>query len=277
MTDPQRRRGRPPKPKTNELSIVDDELDQALDDDLGDDLLLQIEAHAQPSNSLPEEEDDSGEEGEFEEDLDDLDTALPSIERDEDFEREIEEEISRPVEELLQEFTDPTITSDPVRMYLREIGRTSLLTGDEEIELALLMRQGKEAAARLASELDLDLDSSDELALAVRRGHAAQQRLTNANLRLVVSVAKRYMGRGIHCSTWCRRATSACCGRWRSSTTPRVSSSAPTPPGGFARPSAGPSPTRRAPSASRSHGGEHQPPGAHPAPAGPGAGPRPQP
>ncbi len=200
MTDPQRRRGRPPKPKTNELSIVDDELDQALDDDLGDDLLLQIEAHAQPSNSLPEEEDDSGEEGEFEEDLDDLDTALPSIERDEDFEREIEEEISRPVEELLQEFTDPTITSDPVRMYLREIGRTSLLTGDEEIELALLMRQGKEAAARLASELDLDLDSSDELALAVRRGHAAQQRLTNANLRLVVSVAKRYIGRGMNFS-----------------------------------------------------------------------------
>jgi RNA polymerase primary sigma factor len=199
MTDPQRRRGRPPKPKTDDLSIVDDDLDQALDDDLVDDLLLQVESRGQPSGPAQEEED-SGEEEEFEQEIDDMDTALPSIERDEDFEREIEEEISRPVEELLQEFTDPTITSDPVRMYLREIGRTSLLTGDEEIELALLMRQGKEAAARLIAEPDLDLDTSDELALAVRRGHAAQQRLTNANLRLVVSVAKRYIGRGMNFS-----------------------------------------------------------------------------
>jgi RNA polymerase primary sigma factor len=199
MTDPQRRRGRPPKPKTDELAIVDDELDQALDDDLIDDLLMQIDGRGQPASSTPEEED-SSEEEEFEEEVDDPDTALPSIERDEDFEREIEEEISRPVEELLQEFTDPTITSDPVRMYLREIGRTSLLTGDEEIELALLMRQGKEAAERLISRPDLDLDTSDELALAVRRGHAAQQRLTSANLRLVVSVAKRYIGRGMNFS-----------------------------------------------------------------------------
>ena len=59
----------------------------------------------------------------------------------------MEEEIARPVEELLHEFSDPAITSDPVRMYLREMGRTSLLTGDEEIDLSAPIRKGKAAEA----------------------------------------------------------------------------------------------------------------------------------
>ncbi len=200
MTEQQRRRKRQPKPKTDLPLTIDDELDEALDDDLnddlGDDLAPRVDARALPDGST-QGDDDGAEEEDFEEEPDDLDTALPSIERDEDFEREVEEEINRPVEELLQEFADPTITSDPVRMYLREIGRTSLLTGDEEIDLAFQIRRGKEAGARLAAEPDLDLDTRDELLLAVRRGNAAQQRLTNANLRLVVSVAKRYIGRGM--------------------------------------------------------------------------------
>jgi RNA polymerase primary sigma factor len=182
---------------------IDDELNDELEDDLDDELTLQGDARASSLNSSLEDGEDTGEgegdeeEEEFEEEPEDLDTALPSIERDEDFEREVEEEINRPVEELLQEFTDPTITSDPVRMYLREIGRTSLLTGDEEIDLAFQIRRGKEAEARLAAEPDMDLDTRDQLLLAMRRGNAAQQRLTNANLRLVVSVAKRYIGRGM--------------------------------------------------------------------------------
>jgi RNA polymerase primary sigma factor len=204
MTEQQRRRKRQPKPTTDLPLTIDDELDEALDDDLsddlGDDLALRVDARALPDSPTQQDDESAGEEEEeedFEEEPDDLDTALPSIERDEDFEREVEEEINRPVEELLQEFADPTITSDPVRMYLREIGRTSLLTGDEEIDLAFQIRRGKEAGARLAAEPDLDLDTRDELLLAVRRGNAAQQRLTNANLRLVVSVAKRYIGRGM--------------------------------------------------------------------------------
>jgi RNA polymerase primary sigma factor len=202
MAETQRRHERQPKMQAAVPLDFDEELDIDLDDDLDDDLLPTVNSRALPQDlSLDDEgagtdaiEED---EEEFEEEPEDIDTALPSIERDEDFEREVEEEITRPVEELLQEFTDPTITSDPVRMYLREIGRTSLLTGEDEIELAFQIRQGKEAEARLAVDPSVDLDTRDELVLAMKRGIAAQQRLTNANLRLVVSVAKRYIGRGM--------------------------------------------------------------------------------
>jgi RNA polymerase primary sigma factor len=201
MTETHRRRERKQKPEADLLLDIDNEFDGESDEDQGDDLLPAAGSRAASEDPLTDEANGIGEgddeEEEFEEEPEDLDTALPSIERDEDFEREVEEEINRPVEELLQEFTDPTITSDPVRMYLREIGRTSLLTGGEEIELALQIRQRKEAEARLAADPDMDPDERDELVLAMKRGMAAQQRLTNANLRLVVSVAKRYIGRGM--------------------------------------------------------------------------------
>ncbi len=206
MAETQRRRERQPKIKATVPLDIDDELDidldDEIDDDLDDDLLPPASPRALAKGPVAEDEGEStgeaeDEEEEFEEEPEDIDTALPSIERDEDFEREVEEEIARPVEELLQEFTDPTVTSDPVRMYLREIGRTSLLTGDEEIDLAFQIRRGKEAEAKLAASPDLDLDTRDDLVLSMKKGMAAQQRLTNANLRLVVSVAKRYIGRGM--------------------------------------------------------------------------------
>ncbi|HSN76269.1 MAG TPA: RNA polymerase sigma factor RpoD [Anaerolineae bacterium] len=210
MAETQRRHERQPKLKATVPLDIDEELDIDLDDDLGDDLDDDLDDDLLPPGSaralskdpiLDDEGKSTGEieddDEEFEEEPEDIDVVIPTIERDEDFEREVEEEITRPVEELLQEFTDPTITSDPVRMYLREIGRTSLLTGDEEIELAFQIRKGKEAEARLAANPDVDLDTRDELVLAMKKGIAAQQRLTNANLRLVVSVAKRYIGRGM--------------------------------------------------------------------------------
>ncbi len=204
MAETQRRRQRQPKIKAAVPLDIDDDLELDLDDEIDDDSEDDLLPAARPfplSAGVEEEEESvteaEDEEEEFEEEPEDIDTPLPSIERDEDFEREVEEEIARPVEELLQEFSDPTVTSDPVRMYLREIGRTSLLTGDEEIDLAFQIRRGKEAEARLAADPDIDPDTRDELVLAMKRGMAAQQRLTNANLRLVVSVAKRYIGRGM--------------------------------------------------------------------------------
>jgi len=94
-------------------------------------------------------------------------------------------------------------SSDPVRMYLKEIGRVSLLTGQEEVELAQIIERGTVAAERLA-----DLNASGELASVdpvekrrltrlVRKGEDAKAELTQANLRLVVSIAKRYVGRGM--------------------------------------------------------------------------------
>ncbi|MDW8316878.1 MAG: RNA polymerase sigma factor RpoD [Anaerolineae bacterium] len=130
--------------------------------------------------------------------LEDMDAAMPFLDRDEQFEMEVEADIARPVEELMQELADPAVTSDPVRMYLREIGRTPLLSPEEEIRYAELIRKGKEAAERLAKEPNLDPETRARLEEMVREGNAAQQKLTNANLRLVVSVAKRYLGRGMN-------------------------------------------------------------------------------
>ena len=81
-------------------------------------------------------------------------------------------------------------------MYLHEIGRTALLSSEEEVTLANAIREGKAAAQKLREE-DLDADTRDALMLTRQHGISAEQRLAQANLRLVVSVAKRYVGRGM--------------------------------------------------------------------------------
>jgi RNA polymerase primary sigma factor len=81
---------------------------------------------------------------------------------------------------------------DPVRMYLREIGRVPLLTAEEEVRLAQLMERGK--LERLRAER-LGVMPNRRI---IQEGEEAQRRLTEANLRLVVSVAKKYIGRGMN-------------------------------------------------------------------------------
>ena len=87
-------------------------------------------------------------------------------------------------------------TSDTVRMYLREIGQVDLLTAEDERRLAQLIEEGHHAAERI----DEGITDDAELRLlmrAVNRGERAKSELTQANLRLVVSIAKRYSGRGM--------------------------------------------------------------------------------
>jgi RNA polymerase primary sigma factor len=81
-------------------------------------------------------------------------------------------------------------------LYLREIGRVKLLTGPDEVRLAQAIERGREASDQLAGETpgELDRDVLEEL---VREGNAAREALTDANLRLVVSVARRYSNRGV--------------------------------------------------------------------------------
>jgi len=94
-------------------------------------------------------------------------------------------------------------TSDPVRVYLKEIGRVALLTGPEEVTLARRIEAGGQAGVRLA-ELeaagrlgDLELVARKRLERTARDGERAKSDLIQANLRLVVSIAKRYVGRGM--------------------------------------------------------------------------------
>ena len=95
----------------------------------------------------------------------DDDELLPALDELEEIDEVTEEEIAE-----ADSMVDSYSTDDPVRMYLKEIGKVSLLTQEEEIELAVRMSQGDEEAKRCMAE---------------------------ANLRLVVSIAKRYVGRGM--------------------------------------------------------------------------------
>jgi RNA polymerase primary sigma factor len=91
---------------------------------------------------------------------------------------------------------DGSNSSDPVRMYLKEIGRVELLNGDEERRLAQAIDDGNKAALRLDLP-DLPADERRRLLRAVRAGQSAKSELIQANLRLVVSIAKRYTLRGM--------------------------------------------------------------------------------
>ena len=123
----------------------------------------------------------------------------------------INDDIEPPMSEIAEieeeELVDPNTLvdsfsiDDPVRMYLKEIGRVPLLTADEEVALATAMSAGREAQERLdeAEEDGIAIPEEEMPALkaAIREGTKAKQALSEANLRLVVSIAKRYVGRGM--------------------------------------------------------------------------------
>jgi RNA polymerase primary sigma factor len=148
----------------------------------------------------PAEEDDLLEDlaGEEEIEEEEESTPIPRIERDTKMEEEIEQEKYVPLEKLIEDVPDLGQSLDPVRMYLRDIGRHPLLTGEEELALARQIHEGMEAEEKLRAQEIEDLDLKDELENAVIRGKNAHDKLARSNLRLVVSVAKRYIGRGLN-------------------------------------------------------------------------------
>ncbi|MFL5881788.1 MAG: RNA polymerase sigma factor RpoD [Actinomycetota bacterium] len=92
-------------------------------------------------------------------------------------------------------------TNDPVRMYLKEIGKVPLLTAEQEVILAKAIDEGEAATAEIDKATDngrkLTPTRLRELQRTERHGQLAKKKLIEANLRLVVSIAKRYVGRGM--------------------------------------------------------------------------------
>ena len=151
------------------------------------------------------------------------DADSPNAEMDDEDADDVDEEQTEPEDNVLSDLeeTDPLepmhvtpsrsgkvlvsnsqgaidATNDPVRMYLREIGRVPLLTPVQEIELAEAIAQRKKAQVqRIKKGRDITAKERVRLADIEKRGLEAQRELAKANLRLVVSVAKRYMGRGL--------------------------------------------------------------------------------
>jgi len=91
----------------------------------------------------------------------------------------------------------PGATADPVKDYLKQIGKVSLLNAQQEVDLAKRIEAGLYAEHKLAENPDMDKDLKKALRWVVHDGKRAKNHLLEANLRLVVSLAKRYTGRGM--------------------------------------------------------------------------------
>jgi len=92
---------------------------------------------------------------------------------------------------------DAGASFDPVRMYLKEIGKVPLLTAEQEVSLAKRFEAGLDAETRMAEGAAVTPEQRASLRAVIRDGELAKSHLIEANLRLVVSIAKRYVGRGM--------------------------------------------------------------------------------
>ena len=131
------------------------------------------------------------------------DFELHKLEEDKDIDHDIGEESE---EDLEASLSKGIAVDDPVRMYLKEIGKVPLLSPDEEIDLAQAMGAGNAADQKLAEieqlrkegqDIPYTQEEIDGWKADHARGETAKQKLAEANLRLVVSIAKRYVGRGM--------------------------------------------------------------------------------
>ena len=176
--------------KTIPSELDEEWLDEDPSDQVEDDSTDQEQAIEQDANLqdwLPELE------GSAESGYDDEEPGLRELSA---LEQEMGD-VTREAESLNELSRDFEVSSDPVRMYLREIGQVALLTSGDEVMLAQAIRAGNQAKKDLADNGLLPAEELASLNAQVVQGDRARRRLAEANLRLVVSVAKRYMGRSM--------------------------------------------------------------------------------
>ncbi len=147
-------------------------------------------------------EEDSEDVNTLESILDELDELGIEL-RQEDVREEIED-IEEEFELEGEELQDPAIgdinavsADDPVGLYFRQMAQEPLLTAHEEVELAKRIELGKDAYSKMQGLRRSDRSARVELQTLVEDGQAAREHLGRANTRLVVSIAKRYMGQGL--------------------------------------------------------------------------------
>jgi DNA-directed RNA polymerase sigma subunit (sigma70/sigma32) len=129
-----------------------------------------------------------------------------------------------------------TLSGGAVAMYLLEIAQHELVAASEEVSLAQRIEASK-AAIRALAAVDPNMDDGQrvELERLVQDGAQARRRLIECNLRLVVSVARRYVGRNVSFWTWCRKAIWASRSVWTNTIGVAASASVPMSTGGFGR------------------------------------------
>ncbi len=125
-----------------------------------------------------------------------IEDSVPEEPSDEEIEDEAEEEPEEPVQSLLMDDLAHIDTDDTIGLYLKEVSRVPLLTAEEEVELAQRIERGKMAREELAKG-QVTIPRRLELRKLIEDGWTAREHLITANSRLVISVAKKYMGRGV--------------------------------------------------------------------------------
>jgi RNA polymerase primary sigma factor len=131
-----------------------------------------------------------------------LTADIPYVENEEEAESLFEDDLDDGLDELDEDYFDEDdpleniSTSDTVGLYIKQAGKVPLLTRDEEQNLTNLIDKGRKAQKRLAEE-DLSKEKREELSEVVDDGWEAFEHLIQANSRLVISIAKKYVGRGV--------------------------------------------------------------------------------